>query len=174
MNSFSEFTPYPEDPRYGVTRDGRVARIEKVATWPIGLVAPHTTPDGYLAVHINYKRHRVNRIVATTFIPNPENKPEVAHDDNDQTNNRVENLKWATRQENEDDKLRFGTRPTCEEHGMAKLTNEDVKDIRQQFAGKIPFSPPFYTDAAATYGVSHQMIMNIVKGRNWKNVASAS
>ena len=46
------------------------------------------------------KQERIHRIVARTFIPNPENKPEVNHIDNDPSNNNVENLEWCTRQEN--------------------------------------------------------------------------
>ena len=46
------------------------------------------------------KRIRVHRIVAETFIPNPDNKPEVDHINRIRNDNRVENLRWATRLEN--------------------------------------------------------------------------
>ena len=42
----------------------------------------------------------IHRIIAYLFIPNPENKPEVDHIDTDRTNNRIENLRWATSSEN--------------------------------------------------------------------------
>ncbi len=43
---------------------------------------------------------QVHRIVAQAFIPNPHNKPIVDHKDNDRTNNKVENLRWCSSEEN--------------------------------------------------------------------------
>ncbi len=42
----------------------------------------------------------VHRLIAKTFLPNPDNLPEVDHIDKDPTNNRVDNLQWVTRNEN--------------------------------------------------------------------------
>ena len=42
----------------------------------------------------------VSRVIATTFIPNPENKKSVNHIDGDHRNNHVENLEWASYNEN--------------------------------------------------------------------------
>lgn len=53
----------------------------------------------------------VHRIIATCFIPNPNNLPEVNHIDNDPTNNAVCNLEWCTDQYNQDYKNNFGTSP---------------------------------------------------------------
>ena len=46
------------------------------------------------------KSLKVHRLVASAFIPNPQNKRCVDHIDNDKTNNKVSNLRWATHQEN--------------------------------------------------------------------------
>ncbi|WP_373232115.1 NUMOD4 domain-containing protein [Cohnella sp.] len=46
------------------------------------------------------KLFRINRLVAMMFIPNPNELPEVGHDDDDRQNNRVQNLYWTDRSEN--------------------------------------------------------------------------
>ena len=65
---------------------------------------PFADKDGYLKVCLceNQKRlyRFVHRLVAQTFIPNLENKPTVNHIDGNKKNNNLENLEWATYQEN--------------------------------------------------------------------------
>lgn len=74
---------------------------------------------GYLCVSFivdgKYKTCSVHRLIAETFIENPESKPTVDHIDRDRTNNQVDNLRWATRKEqqrntklNDQCKKRFG------------------------------------------------------------------
>jgi hypothetical protein len=49
-----------------------------------------------------YKSHyiKMHTAVAKAFIPNPENKPQVCHNNDDPLDYRVENLKWGTNREN--------------------------------------------------------------------------
>lgn len=57
--------------------------------------------DGYKRVMLyGDKRFKkfvpVHRLVATAFISNPNNYPQINHKDEDRTNNKVDNLEWCT------------------------------------------------------------------------------
>lgn len=64
------------------------------------ILKPAVNHKGYLIVQLccsGHKRnHRVHRLVAEAFIPNPDNLPEVDHIDKNRQNNSVENLRWAS------------------------------------------------------------------------------
>lgn len=49
---------------------------------------------------IKQKKISIHRLVAETFIPNPNNYKTVDHIDQNKYNNRVENLRWCTLKEN--------------------------------------------------------------------------
>lgn len=91
-----EWKPYKD---YEVSNFGRVkGKLGKI-------LKTCFNGGGYLYVCIceNGKRKnmKIHRLVALCFIPNPDNKPQVDHINRDKTDNRVENLRWATRSENQ-------------------------------------------------------------------------
>ena len=69
-----------------------------------GICAQHRNRLGYMTVGINIngvkKRMFVHRLLAITYIENPENKKEIDHIDGNPSNNSLDNLRWATHKEN--------------------------------------------------------------------------
>ena len=113
------------DTHYYVSTNGEIYR--KVDSDYIKMKR-QTNKDGYLQIGLyenkKQKQFLVHRLVGECFIPNPENKPEINHDDGNKLNNHISNLLWSTRNENSkhayDTKLNLGT--LGEINGMAKLT----------------------------------------------------
>lgn len=84
---------------YQVSNFGRVKRV---ATGRIlkGIISGSGYAQVDLSKHGATSKKLIHRLVAQAFIPNPENKLEVNHIDEDKTNNGVVNLEWVNRQEN--------------------------------------------------------------------------
>lgn len=55
---------------------------------------------GYRHAILNRKNRNIHRVIAETFIPNPDNLPCVNHKDGNKLNNSVDNLEWCTQSEN--------------------------------------------------------------------------
>ena len=68
----------------------------------------HKSDSGYKRLSINKKTYLLHRLVALTFLENPENKEFVNHKDGNKLNNLLENLEWATCLENNMHKIDSG------------------------------------------------------------------
>lgn len=89
---------------YKVSNLGRILSLNYRRTGKAEVMNPNEDTDGYLRVKLSKngenKTCYVHRLIAQTFIPNPENKPEVNHIDEDKTNNKVDNLEWKWHKDN--------------------------------------------------------------------------
>jgi hypothetical protein len=68
----------------------------------------------------------VHRLVASAFVPNPNNLPIVNHRDGDRTNNRCTNLRWSTYPITVAHSYEIGRRPTGQAHHFASLERNDL------------------------------------------------
>lgn len=91
-------------PKYEVSNLGNIRSLNYRHTNKVKILKPHTNNNGYLLINLyqmgKMKTVQIHRLVAETFIPNPDNLPVVNHKDENKHNNCVDNLEWCTHKYN--------------------------------------------------------------------------
>lgn len=104
-----EWKPLPRCNDYEVSINGEIYYKGNVEINPrrkSGMCTQHINRNGYRTAALNYDgtktREYVHRLVAETWIPNPDNKPEIDHiiPVREGGDNSVMNLRWVTHKEN--------------------------------------------------------------------------
>lgn len=156
---------------YIIFSDGRV-----YSTKSMKFLKEEIDSHGYHRVKITFDGRKdnrlvsVHRLVASAFISNPENKPDVNHIDGNKSNNNVSNLEWCTKSENIQHAINHGLKlPTYgENHGMTKYTEEQIIEICKLLESGV------YTikDIIEMTGVSYNCISHIIRRNTWTRISN--
>lgn len=134
---------------------------EKMTRFTKGrILKQHDDKDGYLQVRIPIDGKRatksVHRLIAQTFIKNPNNLPQVNHKDCDRTNNNVENLEFCDNSYNQKYKNKFGISNTeSQGHPLFAINLDTLEVLHFRSQG----------EAGRELGVSQQNINKVLKGK---------
>jgi hypothetical protein len=164
---------------YEVSNLGRVRRASNAprsfGTRPGKLLKPWCNNKcGHLMVSLRAGNRTIKKLVHVLVCeawnsPRPSTRHRVAHYDGNGSNNRIDNLRWATYKENEQDKIRHGRynhAPNGSRHRDAKLTEADIPIIRA-----LRKSGLSYSKIAARFGIDWSSVRGIIKGHTWKHVS---
>lgn len=166
---------------YEVSSQGRVRSLTRRVVRSDGramtvrgrLLRGNVHEDGYvrvgLCLHGRHSLHLVHVLVLVAFVgPRPDNQ-ECRHLNGNPADNRLENLVWGTHVENMGDKRDHGRQVSLkgEAHGRAKLTADQVREIRSKSSWKFGEKAAL----ARKLGVNYRTISAITSGKNWKSAS---
>lgn len=147
---------------YQISNCGNVKNVKRNKN--IALTYCKRTGYIYANLYNNYKRKNatVHRLIATAFIPNPNNFPEINHIDGNKTNNSIENLEWCTRSHNMKHAVANGLHMKVIPHDLRKTV------VAMNADGSLIGTYNGLKAAADEFGISTQAISSYCKG-NRKN-----
>ena len=156
---------------YSISDRGAVKRTVTSKTSNAGKIRKtYILPNGYQGVVLRRDGRTISQYVHTLVLlafigPRPTNNHQAAHENGIRTDNRLENLRWATRSENCADKKKHGTDQRGMRHHLRRLSEDDIREIRQ-----LRLSGITCKELAGRYGVSLPHISSISNGRSWGHI----
>ena len=154
---------------YQITDDGRVWS-KKRNKW----LKPVVNDLGYYQVSLRKNRKtfikRIHRLVAETFIDNPDNKPCIDHCNTIRTDNRVSNLRWCTHKENSNNPISL-TNYSKAQKGKV-ITEETRKKMSEANKGKTPWIKGKHHSAETLEKLSKTIYQYTLDGefvKEWKS-----
>ena len=119
---------WPQDPRIKVSNKGNVVSYKRGVRYPLKV---RRNNYGYQIVGLGRRSQHVHRLVAETWIDNPNHYPQVNHINGDKSDNRVENLEWVTPSQNIRHSYRTGLNKTKATSVRIVETGEVFKSQRE-------------------------------------------
>lgn len=162
------FKDIPGFEDYSVSKCGKVKSNRRGK-----LLSVVNRKDGYQEVGIRKEKVKyvvmVHRLVAMTYLPNPENKPCVNHKDSVRDNNHVDNLEWCTQKENLEHASRKGRLigKRGETNYGAVMDNETCHEICKAMQDGAKLS-----DLSRKYSINIKTLSNIKNGKRWLDIRS--
>lgn len=119
---------------------------------------------GYVYARTNSGNYQVHRLVASAFIDNPESKYTINHKNGIKTDNRVENLEWATMKENVEHSIKNGTTKQMRKNeGNIKYTNNQCKHVIKRVKSGMK-----YKEAGKIYNMPYSTVAHLARGSRRK------
>lgn len=164
----------PNHPMYEVSDLGRIRSWNKRMSDEKRLIPyilkPGTASHGYDTVVLctdgTQRSYCIHRLVLETFVGPPKNGQHCRHMNNDKSDNRIGNLRWGTRSENMMDRVKHGTANRGVKHGMSKLTDGDIIEIRRLYAS----GNYFQHQIGEMFDVSQSTISAICLYKRWQHI----
>lgn len=163
--------PVPNFPGYEISSHFRIRSLLKYrSNSPPGRIKrTYKVANGYLAVSLRRDRRNlpvlIHHIVAELVLgPRPAGM-NVLHRDDNKTNNQPSNLYYGTQSQNFRDAIRNGKVKTGQDASQAKLTDEQVREIRSSLAVGVP-----RLELADRFHVNPSTINLIAWGKRWKHL----
>lgn len=134
------------------------------------IMSPKLDDKGYYQITLcqngKHRMFSLHRLLGNHFMPNPNNLPCINHKDGNPKNNSLDNLEWCTYSENTIHAYKTGLMKLGDNHGRAKLTTEQVLEIRRLYKPNV-YS---YNMLAKQFNVTKQSIVSIILRRNWRHL----